>query len=184
MSLKVVYLASNIESTDDFHLARLLILLKALSGRNNSAVDGIMKLAKLDFLLRYPSCLVRALRSLGKELQANEIDEIEQNTIEAKMIRFRFGPWDKRYRKWIALLVSKGLADTYLSGNTVKLKLTEKGLEVADSLCELEEFQDISKRSKLIKSAVGSYTGTKLKKFVYEVFPEIVQMKWGRSIDI
>ncbi len=54
-------------------------------------MQGIMKLAKMDFLLRYPNCLVRALKAIGKEAAAQEIPEEERNTIEARMIRFRFG---------------------------------------------------------------------------------------------
>src|SRR5688572_9096222 len=53
MSLKVIHLAAEIENTDDFHVARLLLLLNAAAGRSNKPVQGIMKLAKMDFLLRY-----------------------------------------------------------------------------------------------------------------------------------
>lgn len=184
MSLKVVHLASEIESSDDFHVARLLLLLKASSGRTNKPIDGIMKLAKLDFLLRYPNCLVRVLKALGKDKDAKDIGEQERNTIEARMIRFRFGPWDERYRRWIGILVSKGLANSYLEGNTVKIQLTSAGIQLAETLGEQEDFIVLKKRSKLVSTAVGGYSATKLKSFVYEVFPEIVNMKWGRDIEL
>ena len=184
MSLKIIHLASEIESSDDFHLARLLLLLKACSKRSNKPVDGITKLAKLDFLLRYPNCFVRVLEYLGKKDVSNSISEEERNTIEARMIRFRFGPWDERYRKWIGLLVSKRLADTYVVGRTVKVLLTDDGLTLAESIEKLPEFEDLATRSKLISSSVGDYSATKLKNFVYEVFPEIVKMDWGEDIDL
>lgn len=184
MSLKTIYLASEIESSDDFHLSRLLLLLKACSKRSNKPVDGITKLAKLDFLLRYPNYLVRALVHLGKKEDANSISEEERNTIEARMIRFRFGPWDERYRKWIGLLVSKRLANTYVDGRTVKVQLTDDGLTLAESIEKLPEFEDLAARSKLISRSVGNYSATKLKDFVYEVFPEIVEMDWGKDIDL
>ncbi|WP_048050993.1 hypothetical protein [Methanosarcina soligelidi] len=184
MSLKLVHLAAEIENCDDFHIARLILLLNAAGKRSNKPVEGIMKLAKMDFLLRYPNCLVRALKAVDKEAIAQEIPTEEQNTIETRMIRFRFGPWDKRYRRWIGLLMSKGLVDTYLKGRTVNVKLTPAGIEVAAQLSELEEFSPIAKRSKIVVSAVGDYPATKLKDFVYEVFPEIVDMQWGRYIDI
>lgn len=184
MSLKVVHLAAATEKSDDFHIARVLLLLAAASGRTNKPVDGIMKLAKLDFLLRYPNCLVRVLTALGKTSAAEEISEQERNTIEARMIRFRFGPWDERYRRWIGILVSKGLADTYLSGRTVKVQLTTEGLSLAKTLGDTVEFFELQKRSKLISTAVGGYSATKLKNFVYTVFPEIVNMKWGEDIEL
>jgi len=100
------------------------------------------------------------------------------------MIRFRFGPWDDRYRRWISLLVAKRLAQTYLVGRTVKVVLTENGLELAESLEMREEFRDLSARSKIISTAVGDYNATKLKDFIYKVFPEITSMKWGEEIEL
>jgi len=184
MSLRTVHLAAHVENSDDFHLSRLLLLLNACGKRSNRPVDGIMKLAKLDFLLRYPNCLVRVLETLGNKELADTISDAERNTIEAKMIRFRYGPWDKRYRKWIALLVSRRLVDTYVDGRTVKVKLTDKGISLSTSLAELPEFLEMHARSKLISGAVGAYSASKLKSFVYEVFPEIVQMDWGKDIDL
>jgi hypothetical protein len=184
MSLKLVHLAAEIEHSDDFHVARLILLLKAAAGRNDKPVEGIMKLAKMDFLLRYPNCLVRALKAIGKEAVAQEIPEEERNTIEARMIRFRFGPWDKRYRRWIGLLVAKGLAHAYLKGRTVNVKLTPAGIKVAAQLSDLDEFRSIAKRSQIVASAVGGYSATKLKDFIYKVFPEIVDMQWGRHIEL
>ena len=184
MSLKLVHLAAEIEHSDDFHIARLILLLNAAAGRSDKPVQGIMKLAKMDFLLRYPNCLVRALKAIGKEAAAQEIPAEELNTIEARMIRFRFGPWDKRYRRWIGLLVSKGLAYTYLEGRTVNVKLTPAGIKVAAQLSDLEEFRTIANRSKIVVSAVGAYSATKLKDFIYKVFPEIVDMQWGRHIEL
>jgi hypothetical protein len=109
MSLKLVHLAAKIEHSDDFHIARLILLLKAAAGRSAKPVQGIMKLAKMDFLLRYPNCLVRALKAMDKEMAAQDISEEERNTIETRMIRFRFGPWDYRYRRWIGVLVAKSV---------------------------------------------------------------------------
>nr|MBR9812150.1 hypothetical protein [bacterium] len=146
MSLKTIHLAADIESSPEFHQARLLLLLKACGKRSNKPVDGIMKLAKLDFLLRYPNCLVRVLENLGRQKAADLITTEERDTIEARMIRFRYGPWDERYREWISLLVSKRLAETYLDGRTVKLKLTDAGRQLADSLGQREEFRDLAFR--------------------------------------
>jgi len=184
MSLKLVHLAAEIEHADAFHVARLVLLLKAAAGRSDKPVQGIMKLAKMDFLLRYPNCLVRALKAIGKEATAQEIPIEELNTIEARMIRFRYGPWDKRYRRWIAILVAKGLAHTYLEGRTVNVKLTDMGINVATQLSELDEFRPIANRSQIVVSSVGSYSATKLKDFIYRVFPEIVDMQWGRHIEL
>ena len=59
MSLRLVKAVAETENLDDFHLGRLLVLLGSADLRKNTpltkakAVEGITKLAKLDFLLRY-----------------------------------------------------------------------------------------------------------------------------------
>jgi hypothetical protein len=184
MSLRSIHLAAKIENTDDFHIARLLLLLNAAGGRSAKPMKGIMKLAKMDFLLRYPNCLVKALYSFGKYKELQTISEAERNTIEARMIRFRFGPWDKRYRRWISLMVSRGLANTYLDGKTVNVKLTDNGREIAFHLADLPEFESLSVRSHLVSTIVGNYSATKLKNYIYELFPEIIGMRWGKEIEL
>ena len=184
MSLKVVSMAAEIERTDEFHLARLLLLLKATGGRTRKPVQGIMKLAKLDFLLRYPNCLVRVLHKVGKASDADSISEEERNTVEAKMIRFRFGPWDQRYRRWLGILVAKGLVQVFLKGKTVHVKLSEAGEGAADQLFNLDEFITLRTRARLINSSVGHFSSTGLKDYIYKLFPEIVEMQWGEHIEL
>lgn len=182
MSLSVVHAAASVENNDDLHLARLLLLLQANSGRSNKSVEGITKLAKMDFLLRYPSCLARVVASQPK--LDIEIPENERNTIESKMVRYRYGPWDGRYRRWIDLLVAKGLATTYLEGRTVHVQLTDAGQALASRLKGISEFHTLAQRSMVVARAVGDFSTTKLMKYVYELFPEIVSLKLGQQIKI
>ena len=191
MSLRLIKTVAAVETTDEFHQARLLVLLNAASGLGDEPkpVDGIMKLAKMDFLLRYPNCFVRALAALPeakrpKRASKLEIPEQDQNTIEARMIRFRYGPWDKRYRRWLAVLAAKGLATTWLEGRTVRVAATHQGCELAKSLADREEFKGLAERSGLIVTAFGSMGATSLKEFVYQTFPELNAMKWGENIEL
>ncbi|QJD81620.1 hypothetical protein HH216_25060 (plasmid) [Spirosoma rhododendri] len=185
MSLRLLRAAAETENLDDFHLSRLLLLLGAFQGRKKRhSVQGITKLAKLDFLLRYPNCLTRALQAIGKSDDLAQVGEVEASSIEAKMIRFRYGPWDARYRRWIGLLSAKGLVNTYVEGNTVHVVITDKGKEVAGLFAEEDEFKLIAQRSLLIYKNFGDFSATKIKDFIYEVFPEIVTIKWGQEIQL
>lgn len=185
MSLRLLRAAAATENADDLHLSRLLVLLSAAGGRKRTkTVEGITKLAKLDFLLRYPTCLERALRAIQDRPERAQVQSHERTSIESKMIRFRYGPWDGRYRRWIALLVAKGLAVTYVQGTTVHVGLSERGVTIADQLRDLPEFSDIDARSRVIVSAFGTYSATRIKDFVYRTFPEIVTMKWGEDIEL
>jgi len=191
MSLKILQLAAAVENSDEFNEARLLLLLKAAAGKEEIAkpLEGIMKLAKMDFLLRYPNMLVRALNVIGESRKsalaaAAAIPEEDRDTIEARMIRFRFGPWDPRYRRWLSILVAKQLAIVYREGRTVKIQLSKKGLAMAEQLAEVEAFKPLAERARIVNSAVGNMPSTKITAFVYKIAPEIVNMKWGNAIEL
>lgn len=134
MSLRIIDAAIETEQSDQLHEARLLLLLRHAANRGEGTIEGITKLAKIDFLLRYPLYFQRLVDRLNKDrkkLLVVPLQPYEADTVESKMIRFRYGPWDPRYRRWIGILVAKGLADTYLKGKTVHVKLTESGLTLA-----------------------------------------------------
>ena len=186
MSLSVLKAAADAENADGLHLARLLVLLRSADKRGKNApkpVEGITKLAKLDFLLRYPVYLERALVALNKSPAFAAVLPRERTTVETKMIRFRYGPWDGRYRRWLSLLSSRGLVTLSLSGRKIEIGLTEYGRTVADQLASRPAFEDFATRGAVVISAVGTMSATKLKDFVYEIVPEITDMKWGAEID-
>jgi hypothetical protein len=188
MSLRLIRAVAETENLDDFHLARLLILLRSADARKRTtetktqAVEGITKLAKLDFFLRYPTYLERALKRLEQDTKVLAIEERERTSIEATMVRFRYGPWDARYRRWLGLLNARGLVTLHLRGNTVMIGLTESGREVADEISTRSSFDILSQRSNIVLKALGGMGATKLKDFTYTVVPEITSMKWGEEI--
>jgi hypothetical protein len=184
MSLNLIRAAARSELDDNIHLGRLLVLLSALDRGKGKSVEGITKLAKLDFLLRYPNCLERALLAAHKNPELAKVDEHERTTIEAKMIRFKYGPWDSRYRRWLGLLVARALAEVFVTGRTVHVRLTSQGLNIAAILQNLVEFEQLTERANIIARDFGSMSGTGLKDFVYATFPEITSLKWGTEIKL
>lgn len=185
MSLRIIDAAIETEQADQLHEARLLLLLSHATNGGKTSVDGITKLAKIDFLLRYPLYFQRLVDRLNIERKRKivvPINDFETDTVESKMIRFRYGPWDPRYRRWIGILVAKGLADTYLQGKTVHVKLTPKGAEIASSLAQADDFRDMATRSELVAKTVASRSGSWLKETIYEAVPELTGMDWGEEI--
>lgn len=188
MSLRVIRAAAAIERSDDFNEARLLLLLRACDAAEHSGgVDGIMKLAKMDFLLRYPEALGRALEHISSHIPearraAMQIPERDKQTIEAKMIRFRYGPWDWGYRRWLRILIAKQLAMVYRRGSTTKIELSRKGRQMADELASVPEYQALVERAAAVNLAVGAMRGTETKEFIYKIIPEINGVKWGEEI--
>lgn len=184
MALELARALAATEREDDLHIARLLLLLAGHSGNRekNKPMEGLMKLAKLDFLLRYPNCLERALAASQITPSEAEVSAFERTTIESKMIRFRYGPWDHRYRRWVALMAARNLVEVGVAGKTVQLWLTPAGYDVADMLTVDTALATMAKRAAIVAKRFGSKSGTGLKDFVYETFPELADMKWGEEI--
>lgn len=184
MSIRLVRVAARAEQNDAVHEARLLLLLRNRADRGNGTIDGITKLAKMDFLVRYPIYFQRLLNQTRQRPMQVPMQDFESDTVESRMVRFRYGPWDPRYRRWIGLLVAKGLATTYLAGKTVHVKITDKGRAYAEMLASTDEFRDLDERSRLVIVAVGGMAGSRLKELVYEVVPELTSMSWGQEIGL
>lgn len=175
---------TNLEDNYDIHSARLLILLKAFAGKEgDKMINGLTKLVKLDFLLRYPVYLERALQAVQASSSAVKVLDHERKSVESSMIRYRYGPWDPRYRRFINLLVGKGLLTVELKKRTIKIGLTATGFEKALTLSKKKEFADIESRAHLLKKHfdIGA---TGLKDFIYDTFPEIVSLELGEEIKL
>jgi hypothetical protein len=181
---------ADLEEDDDLHLARLLILLGTFVGKNQTgSVEGLTKLAKLDFLLRYPTYLERALEARKKVIAAENIkpkeeaavQEHERHSVESAMVRFKFGPWDHRYRRFLNLLIARGLATVTTEGRTYHISLTVAGIAKAQELMNLVDNKELSNRTRVIKRHFN-IGGTSLKDFIYETFPEIVSLRLGEEI--
>lgn len=173
---------ARLEDDDDLHTGRLLVLLGAFAGRKGDGmVEGLTKLAKLDFLLRYPVYLSRALRARGVSADAVAITEHEHQSVESRMVRFKYGPWDHRYRRFVNILVAKGLARVEVRGRAIHIGLTPEGVKVASTLAKTGAFQDQAARSRLLKSHLD-LSATNLMHFVYDTFPEIGSLRLGEEI--
>lgn len=180
--MDLVAASAELERNDDLHLARLLILLDTFAGSDGTkSVEGLTKLAKLDFLLRYPAYLERALVAKQKSTEQAAIEDYERRSIESRMVRFRYGPWDHRYRRFLNVLVGRGLARLEIEGRTVNIGITPEGRRLAESLSESQAFRTTSRRAKLLKTNFN-IGGTTLMRFIYATFPEIVSLRFNEEI--
>jgi hypothetical protein len=171
-----------LEGDHRLHQARLLVLLEAFAGpKNNSTVEGLTKLAKLDFLLRYPTYLERAITKRQGRADKVGVRSEERLSVESRMVRYRYGPWDDRYRELLNELVGLDLAHVTVRGRTVHIGLTDQGLERAQMLSGSPAFEDVARRAKLLKAKLN-LSATGLMRFVYETFPEIADMRLREEI--
>ncbi len=177
--MDIVETVAKLDGAPELHSVRLLLLLNAFT--ENGAVEGLTKLAKLDFLLRYPVMLVRALQAKGRTTREVELEDHELLSVESEMVRYRFGPWDHRYREILNSLIAKGLATVTVEGRTVVIKLTAQGHEMASRLAEDPLFEPYARRSRLLKRHFDM-TATNLMRFIYETFPEVVTLRSNEAI--
>src|SRR4051794_15678083 len=125
-----LYRAYDPDDSADFHAARLLVLLRRCGEGRLPTIEGRTKLAKLDFFLRYPAFLERAQRALASRGEPITPYVASSAEVEAPMIRYRFGPWDPRYREFLAFLQTRGLVRV-TRGKPEKVTLTARGRDVA-----------------------------------------------------
>jgi hypothetical protein len=161
----------------EFHAARLLMLLKfcGVSGR----IEGLTKLAKLDFFVRYPQFFEEVCDKL------NVKTTVKLLPVESSMIRFHYGPWDKRYYHVLAYLEGKGLitVDRHGTGGAYQFKLTDPGIDAVTELAKKHSFVAIAQHMSAVKKVLGNKAGSTLKKLVYETFEdEVASRKLGEVI--
>jgi hypothetical protein len=174
-----VQVVADLDQSPELHAARLLLLLDAFAEDSQGgagAIEGLTKLAKLDFLLRYPVMLERALKAKGRSVREVQLEDHERHSVESEMVRYRFGPWDHRYREFLNVLVAKGLASISIEGRKVIIAVTELGRERAQQLAGEELFRPYTQRAKLLKRHLD-LTATNLMRFIYDTFPEIVSLR-------
>ncbi|MFF9360854.1 hypothetical protein [Streptomyces griseoluteus] len=163
-----------------YHEARVLLLI----GRFTTArtgLAGLTKLAKLDFLLRYPAMLERLLAENGQIWPVGaEPTASERRAVESRMTRYKYGPWDQRYYSVLGSLAARGLI-TYGEGDRAEFRITTTGAEAVATLSETPEWALVSQRAALLKRHFDK-SGSALKTLIYERLPDAVDRPWRTEI--
>lgn len=160
----------------EFHAARILLLLRicGTAGR----IKGLTKIAKLDFLVRYPEFFNR----IAAYLKAGTKSELRSQ--ESSMVRLHYGPWDRRYYHTLAYLEARSLILVSKRDSAFIFELTALGKSAAMRLQAREEFSQLSEHMQQIKKVFKSYSGYGLKKLIYQVFKDEISNKAiGRTIE-
>jgi hypothetical protein len=167
----------------EFHVARLLLLLRLCGTAGH--IDGLTKLAKLDFFVRYPDFFAFAKAAVDTKGPNQQVRPPipPSDAVESAMIRHHYGPWDKRYYHVLAHLEAKGLVHVTKHGKAYRLTLTDLGQQRAKTLEERPSFAPLVVRMREVKKAFGNRTGTALKNLVYQLFnDEVASRSLGQVI--
>lgn len=165
----------------DYHVARLLLLVDAFSA-DGGRLEGLTKLAKLDFLLRYPVFLERLLDRRGKAWpQGTAPTSAERLAVESRMIRYKYGPWDNRYYTLIGALVGRGLVEISRVEGHLAFSTTATGRTAAHGLAGTDAWNTIYNRSALLKRWFD-VPGNRLKNLIYAELPDAVDRPYWAHI--
>ncbi|MFF1594699.1 hypothetical protein ACFVY0_42525 [Streptomyces sp. NPDC058286] len=158
----------------DFHASRLLLLINLCGTDPGPGIEGRTKFAKLDFFLRYPGFLERAHAALSDAVEPQHAFTAQDAAeIEAPMIRYRYGPWDHRYRQFLSFLTARHLVAVN-RGTPERVRLRPAGKAAAQRLAELDQFQPLVQRCHAMKNNLAQMSGTDLKNLIYDLFPDEV----------
>lgn len=161
--------------TADYHVARLLLVVDAFGGKDRDWFVGLTKLAKVDFLLRYPRALQDFMAS--RELQLPEelsVTNLEEQSVESPMIRYRFGPWDNQYYAMVGRMVGTKLAEQARGDrNEVLIRLTQLGRERAADIGRSAEWRVTAGRARLLAEVVADQSGSALATELYTLFGDM-----------
>ncbi|MBE5431921.1 hypothetical protein [Mycobacteroides abscessus] len=164
-----------------YHQTRVLLLVTAVAATDghNRKLDGLTKLAKLDFLTRYPALGPVVLDGLSASDNRLHIErdssDMSATDVEAPMTRYKYGPWDDRYYPVIGALVGRGLVK-YVKGRkgSVALSPTPAGKKLAKDIGSTDDWQHINDRCAAVAEASAGLNGTTLKNLIYSRLPALM----------
>ena len=166
----------------EFHAARILLLIRCCGKRSRSdrrySIQGLTKLAKLDFFVRYPEFFNEVARCFDVS------SEKSYETVESRMVRYHYGPWDQRYYHVLAYLEGRKLLEVHQVGKAFQFILTNRGTEVTKSICDSASFEKLCNHMKQVKKVLGEKSGSYLKNLIYKTFEEeVARQELGEIID-
>lgn len=163
----------------EFHASRILLLLRHCGKHDRITkeykIEGLTKIAKLDFFIRYPNYFYKVIDVLRIDIA--DKTQLTKTSSESKMIRFHYGPWDERYYQLLPFLEARQLIRINKVGNSYIFYLTKAGNSVADDLSQTDEFRDLVNAIVAVSNVFKNKSGSYLKDLIYEVFDKEVASK-------
>ena len=167
----------------DYHIARVLLLITSYNAVHKKPLDGLTKLAKLDFLVRYPVFLLQLTEKVSPQAVPDHIKptDAEQVGVESRMVRYKYGPWDDRYYPILGTLIGLGLVKSTPGRGRIALTVSEEGVTIANSISMQEPWAVMASRCEFV-AATFDMTGNRLKDLIYSELPVISGTRYRGAI--
>lgn len=161
------------------------MLLASYNATYQQPLEGLTKLAKLDFLVRYPSLLEELARKVTDQSLPESVKptDSERLGVENRMVRYKYGPWDDRYYPILGMLL--GLDLVVLASpaprSRLRLQVTEEGAAIAAGLSSQPSWMPVARRCEFVITTFDM-TGNRLKELIYQELPVINSTRYRRPI--
>lgn len=167
----------------DYHTARILLLIASYTRIHEKPLDGLTKLAKLDFLVRYPIFLQQLTEKVADQSLPDSIKptDAERLGVESRMVRYKYGPWDDRYYPILGTLIGLNLITPTSGRGRVALSVTGEGAIIAESLAGQESWALIASRCSFVVD-VFDMPGSRLKETIYRELPAVTSTRYRLPI--
>lgn len=167
----------------EFHATRILLLIRLCGQKERLRklyrIEGLTKIAKLDFFIRYPEFFRRVVAFINKEFDITN----HKGGVESRMIRYHYGPWDERYYQVLPYLESRDLIKVEKIGNSYTFYLTIQGEAIANTLIADDDFTELVQNIGDVSKLLSRMGGSALKDLVYKLFSkEVADKKMGELI--
>ena len=162
---------------------RVLLLILAFSGTEDRprSLEGRIKLAKLDFLVRYPKYLKQILESRNAPQSAIAKVTVDEVVSQDRMIRYRYGPWDPSYYAVLGSLIGRALVEPIPFSRGIGYRATTRGRQLAESLTEEYAWAQVLQRAKVARTHLD-LSGTTLKDLLYSQLPMMAEANWDTEL--
>jgi hypothetical protein len=156
-----------------YHEARVLILICQFTDPGQP-FRGLTKLAKVDFLLRYPVMAERLLPA-GTPWPGTAPTADERQAVESRMIRYKYGPWDDRYYPILGGLVGKRLGTLVSVAGATEITPTDIGRRLSDQLASGDPWSIVAERARFLRGYFD-LPGGQLKDMIYARLPDVAAL--------
>jgi hypothetical protein len=164
--------------------SRILLLIDGFSrdSRGDRTLQGRVKLAKLDFFLRYPRHLGHALEGRGARPEVLYELRAADSPLESNMVRYRYGPWDPSYFAVLGALIGRNLIEVVpaIGSTALGYRTTERGRELVREFERDGAFADLIARIGLLRRFLD-LSGESLKRLIYEI-PQVANARWFEEL--
>jgi hypothetical protein len=106
----------------------------------------------------------------------------DEAPLDARMMRYRYGPWDPSYFAVLGSLIGRGLVEVHpLHGRTgLGYRTTDRGAGLAAELAKDASFTRTVARIQLLRRHLNK-SGTTLKDYLYQL-PEVADASWHEDL--